>query len=94
MLSSVCRLALTSPSGEDSSKELVPKLQLCYEDSETISGSAGLSFQVSEKSLRVCKFESKIARKEIKRVAASEQAILRCATGPVRGIRFRGDTLT
>lgn len=74
MSSSARRLVLFSTPGEDSLTWLVGQLQLLYEDRRKTLVLAGSSSQVAESSPRVRKMESKIAEKEIKRVAATTVA--------------------
>lgn len=70
VLSSVCRLTLASTAAEDSLEELVSKLQLLYEDSQIVLVSAGPLSQVVKNSPLVRGLESKLAGKDIERVAA------------------------
>lgn len=62
-------MVLDSTSGVGRLHKLVPRLQLLYENSRIVPVPAGPSSQVVEDDPRVCELKSKVAMKEIERVA-------------------------
>lgn len=70
VLSMVCRLLFDSSSDESGLKELMPKLQLQYEDSREVPVSIGPSLQVVDDDPFVQQLNSQVSMKEMEHAAA------------------------